>query len=67
MRKRIQTNTKKSKDIGSHSAYFIMSYPLGNQKKEKVVFTRLQLSTSILYAEMESKSQLFLIILCKPQ
>ena len=30
---------EKSKDIESHPAYFILSYPLGNQITEKVVFT----------------------------
>ena len=40
---------EKSKDIESQPAYYILLYPLGNKKIEKVVFTRLRLSTSILY------------------
>ena len=39
---------EKSNDIESHPAYFILSYPLGNQNKEKVVFTRLRSCKSIL-------------------
>ena len=36
------TESKKlSKDIESHPAYFILSYPLGNQKMEKVVFPKI--------------------------
>jgi len=45
---------EKSKDIESHPAYFILSYPLGNQKIEKVVFTRLQLGTSIFYDNIDT-------------
>ena len=37
------------KDIDSHPAYSILSYPLGNHEIEKVVFKRLQLGTSISY------------------
>ena len=33
---------EESKGIESHPAYFILSYPLGHHKIEKVVFTRLQ-------------------------
>ena len=29
--------SKESKDIESHPAYFMLSYPLGNDKMEKVV------------------------------
>ena len=32
---------EKSKDIESHPAYFILLYPLENQKIEKVIFIRL--------------------------
>ena len=39
---------EESKDIESHPAYFILSYPLGNHKIETVVFTRLRLGTSII-------------------
>ena len=39
---------EKSKDIESCPAYFILSYPVGNHKIERVVFTRLKLSTSII-------------------
>ena len=33
----------------SHPSYSILSYPLGNQKIEKVIFTRLLLGTSIYF------------------
>ena len=33
---------EESKDIESHSAYFILLYPLWNHEIEKVVFTRLR-------------------------
>ena len=39
---------EESKDTDSHPAFFILSYPLGTNKKEKVVFTRLGLGTSDL-------------------
>ena len=39
---------EKYKDNESHPTYSILSYPLGNHEIEKVVFTRLRLSTSIL-------------------
>ena len=38
---------EESKDIESHHAYFILSYPQANHKIEKVVSTRLQSGTSI--------------------
>ena len=38
---------EKPKVIESRRAYFILSYPMGNHKIEKVVLTRLRLSTSI--------------------
>ena len=37
---------EKSNDIESHPAYFILLYPLENQKIEKVIFMRQGLSTS---------------------
>ena len=43
---------EKYKDIESHFAYLILSYPLGNHNIEKVVFTRLRLSTSIFYTQI---------------
>ena len=39
---------EKTKDIESKPAYFILLYPLGNHKIEKIVFKRLRLSTSTL-------------------
>ena len=40
-------SNEKSKDIKSRPAHLIMSSPLGNNRIEKAVFTRLQLGTSI--------------------
>ena len=48
-----------SKDIESHPAYFILSYPLGNHKKEKVVLTRLRLGTSLQNHAFNVKSRVF--------
>ena len=48
-RKCIQTNPSKAKDVESHPAYFTLSYPSGNRKKEKVVFTRLYLFCRTIY------------------
>ena len=45
----LNKSKEKSKDIESHPAYYILLYPLGNWKIEKVVFTRLRLGTSIFY------------------
>ena len=36
---------QESKDNESHPTYFILSYPLGNHKIEKAMFTRLRLGT----------------------
>ena len=44
-----EVNSNKSKDIESNPAYFILSHPLGHHKIEKVVFMRLQLSTSVFF------------------
>ena len=41
--------SKESKDIEFHPPYFVLLYPLGNHKIEKVIFTKLQLGTSIKY------------------
>ena len=45
----VYSNESKEKytDNKSHPSYSILSYPLGNHKIEKVVFTRLRLRTSI--------------------
>ena len=39
------------KDIESPPTYFILSYPLGNHKIDKAIFTRLRLGTSIYFED----------------